>query len=160
MNATDACTVFSTPKYYEDRLKTFDSWPKQMMPNKYDLAKCGFTYTGTGDNVKCFHCGIHLKDWERTDNPWNEHYKWSPACNYLKMIGWNEGVNVPDTHAGFGQVKTSTPSDRLGGDRFHLPKTQTSVPMDIDDRPAVQTTAGFKWGSIPKTDSNVFVYRY
>ena len=98
MNKTDACLVNSMTqyRYYEGRLKTFDNWPKQMVPNKYDLAKCGFTYMGVGDKVKCFHCGVYLKDWERTDNPWNEHYKWSPNCDYIKIVGWTRGIDVVD----------------------------------------------------------------
>jgi hypothetical protein len=91
MNVTDAY------KYYDSRLKTFDAWPKQMTPDKYRLAKCGFVYSGKGDKVTCFRCGLHLKDWERNDDPWQEHYKWSSQCDYLNMTGWNRGLDVPDT---------------------------------------------------------------
>ena len=89
MNTTDASMEMNRDyyQYYENRLKTFDNWPTQILPNKYALAKNGFIYTGVGDKVKCFKCGIELKDWERTDEPRIEHCKWSPACDYLKMIG-------------------------------------------------------------------------
>ena len=89
MNTTDASMEMNREyyQYYEYRLKTFDSWPTQILPNKYALAKNGFIYTGVGDKVKCFKCDVELKDWERTDEPRIEHCKWSPACDYLKMIG-------------------------------------------------------------------------
>ena len=159
MNVSDSCSrARADNKYYEQRLKTFYNWPKQMTPDKHTLAKAGFLYTGQGDKVVCFRCGVGVYDWERTDDVWKEHKKWSPNCDYMKMVGWHEGINVPDTPRGFGQVKTN------GG--FGLPKPQTPVAMDIDDdRPMVQTTnsgqqTGFRLGSTPKTDSNLFVYQY
>ena len=98
MNTTDAVQDGPNYRYYEHRLRTFDTWPKQMIPNKYDLAQQGFVYTGQSDKVTCFQCGVVLKDWERTDDPWIEHSKWSPHCDYLKMIGCDRGQNVTDKH--------------------------------------------------------------
>ena len=90
MNVTDACLVRDMTQYtdYENRIKTFKTWPKQMIPDKYALAKCGFIYEGYADKVKCAFCGVGLRDWEQTDDPWVEHYTWSPHCSYLKMVGW------------------------------------------------------------------------
>ena len=82
--------------YYENRLKTFNTWPKQIVPTKFALAKCGFFYEGYTDEVKCFACNVRIKDWERTDEPWQEHQKWSPACEYIKMVGWNTQEDVPN----------------------------------------------------------------
>ena len=130
MNTTDACRVTVDSKYYEQRLKTFCTWPKQMLPDKYALAKAGFLYTGEGDKVVCYRCGVPIFDWERTDNALNEHKRWSPCCEYLKMIGWNDGVNV----AGLASLQKLThPTSGFG-----------------------QT---FK-SNQPTTDSNLFVYRY
>lgn len=74
-------------EYYENRLRTFDTYPPQMVPDKYELAKAGFYYTGLSDRVICFRCDIKLKDWDKSDNALNEHEKWSPDCQYLKMVG-------------------------------------------------------------------------
>ena len=169
MNTTDSCSrARADNKYYEQRLKTFYNWPKQMIPDKYALAKAGYLYTGQGDKVVCFQCGVGIYDWERTDDVWKEHYKWNPNCDYLKMVGWHEGINVPDTQrkgfGGFGQVETSTPSGKTAVGGFGLPKPQAPTAMDIDERPFGQITqplnTGFKLGTTPKTDSNLFVYRY
>lgn len=73
--------------FYEDRLRTFQTWPKQILPTKETLACSGFIYSGQNDSTNCFACNIKLKDWDRTDNPWTEHRKWSPNCIFLKMIG-------------------------------------------------------------------------
>ncbi len=68
----------------EERLKTFDEWPKYMKPTAPELAKAGFYYTGMGDRVMCFSCKVVLKNWEPTDTAWGEHARWRPSCNYLK----------------------------------------------------------------------------
>lgn len=59
--------------YYEERLNTFDNYPKQMLPNKYELAKAGCYYTGKADVVTYFRCQIFVRDSERGDNAMNEH---------------------------------------------------------------------------------------
>ena len=45
----------------------------------------GFHYTGCGDLVTCFHCGITLCDWEHADDVDMGHKKHSPECKYLLM---------------------------------------------------------------------------
>lgn len=120
-----------------------------MIPDKYILAKAGFLYTGQGDKTTCFQCGVSIYDWERTDDAWKEHKKWSPNCDYLNMVGLPKGVDVPDTLRGFGPT----------GNGIGLPKSQT---MDTVERPSEQTTQppNSLFRSTPKTDSNLFVYRY
>lgn len=78
---------FSEFKFYEDRLKTFIYWPEQLIPNKQSLSKAGFYYTGIGDKVTCFCCGVTLHQWKTTDQPWEEHMKYSEQCDYIKMTG-------------------------------------------------------------------------
>ena len=74
-------------EYYDRRLETFNTYPKQLVPSKYELAQAGLYYTGKSDKVICFQCGVNLKDWKRDDNAMNEHQKWSPHCEYVKMVG-------------------------------------------------------------------------
>jgi hypothetical protein len=57
----------------------------------------GFLYTGQSDVVQCFGCNIRVSQWEKTDNPWSEHLKWSPDCVFLKMIGYGTPLNVEPT---------------------------------------------------------------
>ena len=71
---------------YGRRLISFDNWPKQMRPTPLDLAGAGFYYTGYGDSVRCFSCGIQLHDWKVKDSAMTEHKKWSPSCKYLDMV--------------------------------------------------------------------------
>jgi hypothetical protein len=104
-DSTDACRAtseYQNYRYYDFRLTSFASWPKQMEPDKYALAKCGFVYTGKSDKVTCFDCGLCLEMWERADDPFREHFKWSPTCDYLNMIGipdmpgMSQGRDYPD----------------------------------------------------------------
>lgn len=40
---------------------------------------------GNQDFVRCFHCGIGLRNWEDDDDPYVEHCRWSPNCQYMKL---------------------------------------------------------------------------
>ena len=39
--------------------------------------------TGNGDLIRCYQCGIGLKDWGHTDDPLTEHVRYSPSCQYI-----------------------------------------------------------------------------
>lgn len=96
------CAVFSAKfnnknfTFYEDRLQTFLTWPRQISPDKFSLAEAGLFYTGEGDIVKCFACGVKLCQWLTADTALSEHRKWSPDCVYLKMIGYGERKSKAD----------------------------------------------------------------
>ena len=70
---------------YKNRYSTFAKWPKQMAQQPTMLVQAGFYYSGNGDYVTCFHCGISLKEWESQDDVVLEHKKWAPECKYLRM---------------------------------------------------------------------------
>ena len=73
-------------KKFDRRLTTFKSWPKSIPINPDDLARAGFLYTGEGDKVFCPWCNICLIQWETYDNPFDEHKKHSPNCDYILML--------------------------------------------------------------------------
>ena len=70
----------------KDRENTFISWPKQMVQKPMEMVSSGFYYTGCGDVVQCFFCGICLKHWSRTDTVNVEHRKHSPECKFNVML--------------------------------------------------------------------------
>ena len=35
--------------------------------------------------MKCYFCGVGLKNFMHHDDPWEEHARWSPNCIYLKI---------------------------------------------------------------------------
>ena len=73
-------------EYYENRLRTFDTYPNQMLLDKFQLARAGFYYTGKSDICQCFRCHVKLSSWKRDDNAIKEHFRWSSNCEYMKMV--------------------------------------------------------------------------
>ena len=73
MDITDCVSSRGTMEYYENSQRTFDTYPKQMFPNKFQLAKAGLHYTGKSDMCQCFRCHIKLSSWERDDDAIKEH---------------------------------------------------------------------------------------
>ena len=56
MDVTDCVSSRGNMEYYENRLRTFDTCPKQMLPDKIQLARAGLYYTGKSDVCQCFRC--------------------------------------------------------------------------------------------------------
>nr|XP_026693981.1 baculoviral IAP repeat-containing protein 2-like [Ciona intestinalis] len=47
------------------------------------IAKAGFYYLGDRDRVKCWYCNRGLQNWDPDDEPWTEHAKWFPICQFV-----------------------------------------------------------------------------
>ncbi len=71
-------------RYCANRYRTFEGWPKHLLPQPTNLARAGFCYTGRGDTVECYECKVRLNDWQPYDRPFSEHYKWAKDCPFLK----------------------------------------------------------------------------
>ncbi|NXU96025.1 BIR7B protein, partial [Cettia cetti] len=67
----------------EMRLSTFENWPRNSNMHPEQLARAGFFYTGQGDVVRCFYCDGGVRSWSLGDDPWREHAKWYPECEFL-----------------------------------------------------------------------------
>uniref|UniRef100_A0A8D0HCL0 RING-type E3 ubiquitin transferase n=1 Tax=Sphenodon punctatus TaxID=8508 RepID=A0A8D0HCL0_SPHPU len=67
----------------EVRLATFRNWPSYAAVAPEQLARAGFFYTGHSDTVQCFYCDGSVRNWEHGDDPWTEHAKWFPRCEFL-----------------------------------------------------------------------------
>ncbi|XP_076076501.1 putative inhibitor of apoptosis isoform X5 [Mytilus galloprovincialis] len=68
----------------QSRKDSYFDWPTNRSSlHPYDLSECGLFFTHFEDCVRCFHCGIGLRNWEEDDNPWVEHARWSRKCQYL-----------------------------------------------------------------------------
>jgi baculoviral IAP repeat-containing protein 7/8 len=67
------------------RLATYDLWPLSLKQRPQELADAGFFYTGMADRVICFCCGLGLCKWEEEDQPWEEHVKHKPDCEFVRM---------------------------------------------------------------------------
>ncbi|XP_023565273.1 putative inhibitor of apoptosis isoform X4 [Octodon degus] len=75
------------------RFGTFSTWPSSVLVHPEQLASAGFYYVGHSDDVKCFCCDGGLRCWELGDDPWVEHAKWFPRCEYLIRIKGQEFIS-------------------------------------------------------------------
>ncbi|XP_076799916.1 inhibitor of apoptosis protein-like isoform X1 [Clavelina lepadiformis] len=71
----------------ESRLQTFldhsSSWPAhRIRATPRQISNAGMYYLGVRDRVKCWYCNGGLQNWERDDDPWEEHAKWFPLCEF------------------------------------------------------------------------------
>ncbi|KAH9382276.1 hypothetical protein HPB48_013541 [Haemaphysalis longicornis] len=37
------------------------------------------------DYTQCFHCGGVLCNWDASDDPWEEHARWFPRCQFVLL---------------------------------------------------------------------------
>lgn len=71
------------------RRATFNEWPhmdyKWVLPDA--LAQAGFYHQPThqgDDRTICFVCDLCLVAWEQHDQPWSEHERHSPICQFVR----------------------------------------------------------------------------
>ena len=67
-------------KKFKDRLATFMTWPKQLTQKPARLAACGFFYSGFGDCVNCYNCGLPVHSWRARQSIKTLHYDRQPDC--------------------------------------------------------------------------------
>ncbi|KFP74885.1 Baculoviral IAP repeat-containing protein 7-B [Apaloderma vittatum] len=77
----------------EMRLTTFQNWPQYSDMHPEQLARAGFFYTGQADVVRCFYCDGGVRNWSFGDDPWREHAKWYPGCDFLLRTKGSEFVS-------------------------------------------------------------------
>ena len=75
------------------------------------MFNAGFYYKKYGDRVCCFYCGGRLFQWKGYDNPWYEHAKWFPLCEYLlKKRGVEYMKNVCSKHLNLKRFQIKNPT--------------------------------------------------
>ena len=67
----------------QERIRTFEKWPIASIQKPEKLAEAGFFYSGMGDRVVCFHCGVNLAFWTVNDNPDGEHKMFASKCQFM-----------------------------------------------------------------------------
>lgn len=74
------------------RIRTFSHWPRSDIQQPEVLATAGFYYLNMDDQVRCFHCNGGLRSWQREDDPWYEHAKWFPKCQFVQLAKGSEYI--------------------------------------------------------------------
>ena len=65
------------------RLATYNNLPDWAVLSPMKAAKSGLYYTGEGDNVACYSCGLRLNHWESGVHPMTLHRRLSPECQFV-----------------------------------------------------------------------------
>lgn len=67
------------------RVRSFGNWPSTDVQSPETLASAGFYYQNQEDQVMCFQCDGGLRAWQREDDPWFEHARWFPKCEFVQL---------------------------------------------------------------------------
>lgn len=99
-------------KSYEDRYLTFINWPATAKKQDVNaFARAGFYYTGVGDSVECFCCGLKLGDWHASDSILEHHKNYGADCEFLLVLpNTTENENAVGSGNG-GSVDTVNVND-------------------------------------------------
>ncbi|XP_023173829.1 baculoviral IAP repeat-containing protein 5 [Drosophila hydei] len=91
------------------RVESFKDWPfsSKSTCSISKMAEAGFYWTGTtreNDTATCFVCAKTLDGWEAEDEPWKEHLKHAPQCEFVKMGCAEKDLTVEQFLNIFGTV--------------------------------------------------------
>ena len=75
------------------------------------MVNTAFYYKKYGHPVCCFYCGGRLFQWKAYDNPWYNHAKWFPLCEYiLKKRSVEYVKNVCSKHMDLKRPQIENPT--------------------------------------------------
>ncbi|XP_008554578.1 baculoviral IAP repeat-containing protein 7-B isoform X1 [Microplitis demolitor] len=143
---------------YEQRLRSFENWPASSNVTPESLARAGFYYLQQEDMVECVYCRGIMRMWEPGDDPFNEHRKGFPQCDFFNHQDSNSALTTEEKeelakvkllsgttadlhklgiqkHTGPRQLKYATYEGRL--------RTFQGWPDNLQQTPDMLSTAGF-----------------
>ena len=77
-------------RHYSVRKSSFKLWINKEFDYR-SLVDAGFVYSGFGDEVFCFSCGIRISGWKSRSHAFLMHRSESPGCYFLQ--GFDLSVN-------------------------------------------------------------------
>lgn len=129
-------------KYEFSRFLSFSNWPIDSPIYPLNLAKAGFYYSGHGDEVQCFKCGVVKGDWYLGDEPNEIHRMLNPDCLPLAENG--ETINIPFSR-NFSSAEESSLIKRLnsieGIGRSSGNGTEVGLSSDTDESGTIRELA-------------------
>ncbi|KAL4221219.1 Baculoviral IAP [Mactra antiquata] len=116
------------PKYIEasQRLASFQECTDIAVPIE-SLVESGLFYTGYGDCCRCHVCGIGLRHWSVSDDPWVEHARWSRNCDYVKQERGQEFIDLVHMAVGYTRENDEDSSNVQNNNE------QSSVPAESNN---------------------------
>ncbi|KAH3709528.1 death-associated inhibitor of apoptosis 2-like [Dreissena polymorpha] len=114
---TNLCGT-SIPKYptfstVPQRLKSFGDVFLAVSTQLLSVAGFFLVQNGGEDATRCYHCGIGLRHWSPEDDPWVEHARFSPKCDYLLSAKGQEFVNLIQLAVQYSSYPANATSNKL-----------------------------------------------
>ncbi|KAI1617215.1 baculoviral IAP repeat-containing 2/3/4 [Exophiala viscosa] len=121
-----------------------------------NMVEAGWYYAPTPDSedyVSCAHCKLSLDGWEPKDNPFDEHYRRSPACPFFHFAGTTAPSKRPKAKKGRASraSNTSRASSRLSTQSQNA--TMLSEATSITDIPDLDESIDTSTTSVMSTMS-------
>ena len=140
----------------EARLQTFldhsTTWPAyRVRATPQQIVDAGMYYLGSRDRVKCWYCNGGLQNWDQEDDPWEEHAKWFPLCEFVlqqkgpefvhRIVSQNPGlerppINNPAHRPAAAELLGNSEMRRIGFGSSQ--QQQNSSPIVIDPQKELQ----------------------
>lgn len=77
--------LFTNMTTWHARISSFkNGWTGPV--DMYEMARAGLTYTGVDDLTKCEFCGVSLHKWTSKDDPFEDHKRYSPKCEFVNKV--------------------------------------------------------------------------
>ena len=117
----------------QTRLDSYKEWPATLSQQPADLAKAGFYYFGIKDMVKCFFCNGGLKNWDHNDDPFQDHVRWFPKCQFIRQLMGAEYVEkirekYKNMDSGFVNEYGQSSSNQFRDSKFNSTSNLSSSP--------------------------------
>jgi hypothetical protein len=65
------------------RFQSYINFPRESVASPLRLANAGFYYSGSGEEVVCFCCGLRTGVWTQEETPLDVHQRLSPHCRFI-----------------------------------------------------------------------------
>ena len=149
------------------RLQTFldhsTTWPAhRVRATPQQIVDAGMYYLGLRDRVKCWYCNGGLQNWDQEDDPWEEHAKWFPSCEFVlqqkgedfvqRIVNNNPGLQRPLLYNAANHVNTpqQNQSPKIVDPRKEMKEIKQKVDDDIKNSEVVSfaTEMGFEENQI------------
>ena len=96
-------------------LDNFTTWPAhRIRATPQQIVDAGMYYLGLRDRVKCWYCNGGLQNWNQEDDPWEEHTKWFPSCEFvLQQKGEDFVQRIVDNNLGLQRPVLYDPANHI-----------------------------------------------
>ena len=119
----------------ESRTRTFDKWNHSHVQHPDRLAQAGFYFLGLADEVRCFYCDGGLRFWQREDDPWFEHARCFPKCQFVQLVKGQQYIDTVLSQSPDEANSTETTDEPGSSNTSIAARTSSGAcpPMSLDD---------------------------